>query len=248
MKRILIVALVTITLSLVLIHFGRRWSEDSELATKFRVYIDQSNDPIDRLFRRIPTRYDTMIGITLIDPSSKEINLYRVDNDIFGGTPDIHYLVYDKDHSSVSYLKSNFLFRRLDDAVNVCLDTIDAYSIDLHTFNKVFAPHLKTPESVANKYAELLANSTDSLSFRRIIHESEITEIQNRLPASQEPMIDPTRTLTEFGFISELSEDEFIFWYYDKGLLKLKVDVTGGRLNELRTIRLGNLGVEIKHF
>jgi|GEM_PF-2875097 hypothetical protein len=248
MKRIFIVAFVTIILSLVVIHFGRRWSEDSEFATKFRVYIDQSNNPIDRLFRRIPTSYDKMIKITLVDPSSKEINLYRVDNDIFGGTPDIHYLVYDKDHSSVSYLKSSFLFRRLDEGVDIDLDTIDAYSIELNTFNKVFAPHLKTPESVADKYAELLANSTDSLSFRRITHESEITEIRNMLPANQEPMIDSTRTLTEFGFISELSEDEFIFWYYDKGLLKLTVQVTDGTLIKARTKRIGNLGVEITHF
>lgn len=209
MKRIFIVAFVTIILSLVVTHFGRRWSEDSEFATKFRVYIDQSNNPIDRRFRRIPTSYDTMIKITLVDPSSKEINLYRVDNDIFGGTPDIHYLVYDKDHISVSYLKSNFLFRRLDEGVDIDLDTIDAYSIELNTFNKVFAPHLKNPESVADRYAELLANSTDSLSFRRITHESEITEIRNMLPASQEPMIDQNKKLTDFDSFSRWVKTNF---------------------------------------
>ena len=94
-----------------------------------------------------------MIDVEVIEPYSKELNLFKVNNDIYGGTPDIHYIVYNKGNGEINDLKSEFLFRKIKDPENIDFDTIDSYSIDVLTFRQIFEPHLKTKEEVANKYA-----------------------------------------------------------------------------------------------
>jgi hypothetical protein len=59
-----------------------------------------------------------MIDIEIIEPYSKELNLYKVDNNIYGGIPDIHYVLYNKDNGEITDLKSELIFKRIKDPEN----------------------------------------------------------------------------------------------------------------------------------
>ena len=246
MRRILI-GLLIIIVGPTGVNLYKRFTEDSDLKVKFHIYSQQNAKPFEILFRKIPALYDTMIDIEIIEPYSKELNLYRVNNDIYGGTPDIHYVVYNKDNGEINDLKSNYLFRRVKDPDNIDFDTIDSYSIDISTFKQIFEPHLKTSEEIADKYAELLANTLDPTDFKKIKQSGDIESILSSHKKTHFPMIDEDKTITEFGFINHIGENEFLYWFYDKGLIKIQLFFKDGRLTNVNTLRLGNLGIEIKH-
>ncbi len=246
MRRILIGMLIII-LGLTGVNLYKRFTEHSNFKVKFHIYCQSAAKPTEILFRRIPTHYDTMIDVDVIEPYNKELNLYRINNDIFGGSPSLHYVVYDRDNGEMSDLKSNYLFRRIKDPDNIDFDTIDSYSIDISTFKQIFEPHLKTSEEIADKYAELLTNTLDSTYFKRIKKCSDIERILSSHRKTQSPMIDADKTITDFGFIHHLRDNEFLYWFYDKGLIKIQLDFESRHLTKAKTFRLGNLGVEIRH-
>jgi len=246
MRRILI-GLLIIIVGLTGVNLYKRFTEDSDFKVKFHIYSQKTAKPLEVLFRKIPTLYDTMINIEIIEPYSKELNLYKVNNDIYGGTPDIHYVVYNKDNREINDLKSNYLFRRVKDPGNIDFDTIDSYSIDISTFKQIFEPHLKTSEEIADKYAELLTNTLDSTDFKKIKQSGDIETILSSHGETHSPMIDENKTITDFGFINHIGENEFLYWFYDKGLIKVQLDFKDGQLTNVKTLRVGNLGVEIKH-
>jgi hypothetical protein len=246
MRRILI-GLLIIILGLTGVNLYKRFTEDSNFKVKFHIYSQSAAKPTEILFRRIPTLYDTMIDVDIIEPYNKVLNLYRIDNDIFGGSPSLHYVVYDKDNGKINDLKSNFLFRRIKKPDKIDFDTIDSYSIDISTFKQIFEPHLKTSEGIADKYAELLSNTLDSTYFKRIKKSSDIEPILSSHRKTQSPMIDEDKTITDFGFINHIGDNEFLYWFYDKGLIKIRLDFEHGHLTNVKTLRLGNLGVEIRH-
>jgi hypothetical protein len=246
MRRILIGLLIIIG-GLTGVNLYKRITEDSDLKVKFHVYSQQNAKPFEILFRKIPTLYDTMIDIEIIEPYSKELNLYKVNNDIYGGTPDIHYIVYNKDNGEINELKSDYLFQRINDTENIDFDTIDSYAIDISTFNQIFSPHLKTSEEIADKYAELLTNTLDSTDFKRIKQNSDIGLILSSHRKTKFPMIDEEKTITDFGFINHTGDNEFLYWFYDMGIIKIQLFFKDGRVTNVKTLRLGNLGVEIKH-
>jgi hypothetical protein len=188
-----------------------------------------------------------MIDIEIIEPYSKELNLYKVDNNIYGGIPDIHYVLYNKDNGEITDLKSELIFKRIKDPENIDLDTIDSYSIDILAFRQIFEPHLKTSEEIADKYAGLLTNTLDTIDFKRIKQSNDIELILSSHRKTQSPMIDEEKTITDFGFVNNLGDNEFLYWFYDKGLVKIQVDLKDEHLTNIKTLRLGNLGVEIKH-
>lgn len=246
MRRILL-GLLIIILGLTSVNLYKRSTEDSDFKVKFHVYTQRTGKPLEILFRKIPALYDTMIEVETIEPYSKGLKLYKVSSDIHGGTPDLHYLVYDKDNGKIKDLKSEFLFGKIKDPDNIDFDTIDSYSIDILTFRQIFEPHLKTRGAFADKYAELLANTSDSTYFKRIKKSSDIEPILSSHSKTQSPMIDEDKTITDFGFVNHLGDDEFLYWFYDKGLIKIQLYFKGGHLTNVKTLRQGNLGVEIKH-
>jgi len=246
MKRLLI-GLLIVALGLGSINLYKRLTEDSNFKVKFHVYSQETGKLLEILFRTIPSHYDTMIDVNIIEPYSKELNLYKVDNDIFGGTPDLHYVVYNKDNGKISDLKSNYLFRRIRDPENIDFDTIDSHSVDIVTFRQVFESHLKTGEEFSDKYAELLSNMLDSTYFKRIRSSSDIEAILDTHTKTQSPMIDGSKTITDFEFIGHLNDNEFLYWFYDKGLIRIQLNFKDGHLAQVKTLRMGNLGVEIKH-
>jgi hypothetical protein len=246
MRRILIGPLIVI-LGLASVNLYKRFTEESDFKVKFHVYGQRTGNPLDILFRKIPSLYDTLIDVEIIEPYSKELNLYKVSNDIYGGTPDLHYVVYDKDNGKISDLKSEFLFRKIKDPENIDFDTIDSYSIHILTFKQIFEPHLKTREAIADKYAELLTNTLDSTNFKRIKRTSDIESILISYKKTQSPMIDEEKTIADFGFVNYLGDNEFLYWFYDKGLIKIQLYFKDGHLTNVKTLRQGNLGVEMRH-
>ena len=246
MRRILI-GLLIVALGLTSVNLYKRLTEDSEFKVKFHIYSQRTGKPLDILFRTIPTRYDKMIDVDIIEPYSKELNLYKVNNDVFGGTPDMHYVVYDKDNREISDLKSEFLFRKIKNSENINLDTIDSYSIDVLTFRQIFEPHLKTNDTIADKYAELLANSGDSTDFKELKNISDIESLLSSHRRTETPMINEDKTLKDFDFVNHLGQNEFLYWYYDKGIIKIQLYFKDGQLTNVKTLRIGNLGIEITH-
>jgi hypothetical protein len=114
-------------------------------------------------------------------------------------------------------------------------------------FRQIFEPHLKTSEEIADKYAGLLTNTLDTIDFKRIKQSNDIELILSSHRKTQSPMIDEEKTITDFGFVNNLGDNEFLYWFYDKGLVKIQVDLKDEHLTNIKTLRLGNLGVEIKH-
>lgn len=246
MKRILIGLLIVI-LGLTSVNVYKRFTEDSDFKVKFYVYSQRIGKPLEILFRQIPVMYDTLIDIEIIEPYSKELNLYRVDFDIFGGTPDLQYVIYNKDNGEITDLKSELLFKKIKSPENVDLDTIDSYSIDIQAFRLIFEPHLKTSEEIAHKYAGLLTNTLDPINFKRIKQSNDIELILSFHRKTQFPMIDEKKTIKDFEFLNNLADNEFLYWFFDKGLIKIQVDLSDGHLTNIKTLRLGNIGVEKTH-
>jgi hypothetical protein len=234
-------------LGLTSVNLYKRFTEDSDFKVKFHVYSQQTGKPLEILFRQIPATYDTMIDIEIIEPYSKELNLYKVDNNIYGGTPDIHYVIYNKDNGEITYLKSELLFKKIKDPENIDLDTIDSYSIDILAFRQIFEPHLKTSQEIADKYAGLLTNTLDTIDFKRIKQSNDIELILSSHKKTQSPMIDEEKKITDFEFVNNLGDNEFLYWFYDKGLIKIRLTIKDGQLTNIETLRLGNLGIEISH-
>ncbi|NBP68246.1 MAG: hypothetical protein EBR30_15175 [Cytophagia bacterium] len=246
MKRILIGLLIVI-LGLTCINLYKRFTEDSDFKVKFHIYSQRTREPLEILFRNIPTLYDTMIDVEIVEPYSKELNLYRVNNDIYGGTPDIHYIVYDKDNRQIIDLKSDLLAWKIKDIENAHFDTLDSYFIDIVTFRQIFESRLTTREEIADKYAELLTNTIDTTYFKRIKQRNDIEIILSSHRKTQFLMIDEEKTIKDFDFVDNLGDNEFLYWFYDKGLIKIQVDFNDGHLTNVKTLRLGDLGVEITH-
>jgi hypothetical protein len=246
MKRILI-GLLIIILGLTSVNLYKRFTEDSDYKVKFHIYSQRTGKPLEILFRNIPTLYDTMIDVEIIEPYSKELNLYRVNNDIYGGTPDIHYIVYDKDNGQITELKSDLLAWKIKDVENAHFDTLDSYFIDLVTFRQIFESRLTTKEQIADKYAELLTNTLDTTYFKRVKQSSDIEQILDSHRETQSPMVADDKTITDFEFSNNLDENQFLYWFYDKGLIKIQLDFKDGHLTNVKTLRLGNLGIEIGH-
>ncbi len=246
MKRILI-GLLSIILGLTSVNLYKRFTEDSDYKVKFHIYSQRTGKPLEILFRDIPTLYDTMIDVEIIEPYSKELNLYRVNNDIYGGTPDIHYIVYDKDNRQITDLKSDLLAWKIKDLENAHFDTLDSYFIDIVTFKQIFESRLTTKEEIADKYAELLANTLDSSYFKRVKQSRDIEPILNSHRETQSPMIDEEKKITDFEFANNLGDNQFLYWFYDKGLIKIQLDFKDGHLRNVKTWRLGNLGIEIRY-
>lgn len=246
MGRVLI-GLLIVTLGVTSINLYKRFTEHSDFKVKFHVYSLRTGKPLEILFRTIPTLYDTMIDVDIIEPFGKELNLYKINNDIYGGTPDLHYVVYDKGNRQIRDLKSDFLLRRFRDLENVDFDTIDSYSIDISTFKEIFDPHLKTSEEIADKYAELLASSVDSTDFKRIRQIGDIKPIKDLHSSTHNPLIDEDEIIRDFTFVNHLVANEFLYWFYDKGLVKIRLDFDDGSLKNVKTLRVGNLGIETTH-
>jgi len=246
MKRILI-GLVVIVLGLASVNLVKRTMESSDYAVKFHIYRYTTKNPLDILLRRIPENFDTLIKVDIIEPYRKELSLYKVDNDIFGGTPDFHYVVYDKDNHEINDLKSRFLYLKIDDPDKVDLDTIDSYSIDLLTFRQIFEPYFTSNEDIADRYARILANYTDSVRFKRIKEKSDIDFITQSNRKTVPPNVNEDELIRDLNFLTELTQDEFVYWFYDKGLIKIHLTFKDGHIERVTTERLGRLGVEIRH-
>jgi hypothetical protein len=245
MKKI-IVAIIIIVIGLVILNLGARFNEDSNFKVRFHVYKQHSENPIDILLRRINTNLDTLIKAEIIEPINKELALYKVDNDIYGGTPDYHYLVYDRDYGTINELKSNLLFSKIADPDNVNLDTVDSYSINIVQFRNIYEPYFDSNEYIVDKYARLLANSTDSLNFKRIKSYSDIEQLKS--VHDYHTSFEPDDILKNFDFLNNLIDDqEYIYWFYDKGIIKITLEFKGKHLDKVSTHRLGNLGLEVIH-
>lgn len=243
MKKLLYELLI-VALGLTGINLFKRITEDSDQKVKFHVYNNRTGNLIGSIFRTIPATYDTMIDLEIIEPYSKELNLYRVNLDIYGGTPDIHYVVYDKDNHEIKELKSDFLASEIE---SFDYDTILASLIDKSVFRQIFDGRLTMEEQIADKCAELLANSLSSADFKKIKDESDLLDILNSHQKTHSPMIDEKETISDFSFLGDLSDNEFLYWFYDHGLVKLTIDMKDGHFDNLKTLRIGNLGVEIIH-
>lgn len=246
MKRILI-GLVVIVLGLAGVNLAKRTMESSDYAVKFHIYQYTTENPLDILLRRIPENLDTLMKVDIIEPYRKELSLYKVDNDIFGGTPDFHYVVYDKDNHEINDLKSRFLYLKIDDPDKVDLDTVDSYSVDLLTFRQIFEPYFTSNGDIADRYARLLADNTDSIRFKRIKEKSDIDFITLSNRMTGPPMVNEDELIKDFDFLTQLTQDEFVYWFYDKGLIKIHLTFKDGHIDKVKTERLGRLGVEIRH-
>jgi DNA topoisomerase VI subunit A len=53
--------------------------------------------------------------------------------------------------------------------------------------------------------------------------------------------------IKDLSFLTHLTRDEFVYWFYDKGLIKIHLTFKDGHVEKVTTERLGRLGVEIRH-
>lgn len=246
MKRI-VIGLVLAVLGLLSVNLAKRSTESSDYAVKFHIYHYTTKNPLDILLRTIPDNFDTLIKVDIIEPHRKELSLYKVDNDIFGGTPDVHYVVYNKDNHEIKDLKSRFLLLKLDEPDKVDLEAIDSYTIDLLTFRQIFEPYFTSNEDIADRYARILADDTDSVRFKRIKEKSDIDFITQSNRRASAPDVNDEEIIRDLNFLTELTQDEFVYWFYDKGLIKIHLTFKAGQIEKVTTKRLGNLGIETRH-
>jgi hypothetical protein len=60
-------------------------------------------------------------------------------------------------------------------------------------------------------------------------------------------MINEDETIVDFKFIGQLANNAFLFWFYDMRLVKIQLYFKDKLLTNVKTERIGNLGIEITH-
>jgi hypothetical protein len=233
MKRLTILLFV-LAIALAFFHYFKKYSEDSEFAVKFHVYSQEVENPLHIYVRTIPGQYDRLMAAERVQPFGKELALYKVKSNTFDEEADVHYLLYDRYLHETTFLKSRFLLKMKPESVNE--DESDSYLIDFQHFTQ-YRSELKSPEEFVTQYATMLASEINDRTFRRIrtLHDLD-TIRQFNLKAffscSQS-------VISDYRFIEKLKEDEFLFWYYDKGIIKFTVTGQNGKINSISTKRLG---------
>jgi len=246
----ILISILTFTILVVGFHIYLRLNETSEDKTRFHVFEYSNKNLLNSYLRKIPNKYDGLIKIERTDRFNKEYNLYKVDNDIYGGTPSFHYLVFNKDNWTVSELKSGSLLKRIKNPETFDTRFIYSYLIDLNKFNYVYSfPNIEE-QTLIDNYARLLSNINDSIHFRKINSKKDIDLILKNYPQNENNMrlLFESELLDNYDFLDSINEYEKYYWFYDKGIIRFKYDFneTGG-IEHMETYKIGYLGNEVVH-
>jgi len=233
MKKLLVYAFV-IGIPLAAVHYARKYGEDSQFAAKFFVYSQEVENPVQLYLRDIPSRYEKFFKAERIQPFTGDLALYRVNSSMSGDAPDVHYIVEDKEKHSLNFLKSRFLLREKPE--NVDAAESDSYLIDYRQFSRCVPKRCDTEELVT-RFATMIADDLDSRKFRRIRSLADIDSI--RFQNQKEFFRCSQSQIADLDFINELGQNEFLFWYFDKGIVKLTANKVDGKVQSITSRRLG---------
>ncbi len=246
----ILISFLSLTILIVGYHIYLRFKETSEQKIKFHVFEYSNNNIINSYFRKIPTLYDSLIKIERTNRFNKDYTLYKADNDIYGGTPSIHYLIFNKDNGEITELKSASLLNRVENFDSIDWNAIHSNLIDLNEFNYVYSfPHINT-DPLFDNYARLLANIIDSIHFRKIISIMDIELILKNLPKETYNMssVFESELIENYEFLNSINENEKYYWFYDRGVIKFEFKLNeNNELEKVETSRIGYIGNEIVH-
>jgi hypothetical protein len=232
MKRLL-TFIFAVGIPLTAFHYYKKYNEDSQYAVKFYVYSHEVANPIDLYTRNIPPEYRRFFKAERVKPFTGALALYRVNNDITGN-PDIHYLLHDKRRNEIRFLKSRFLIREKPESADE--DAMDSYLIDYAQFSRYIPDSLDT-EEIITEFASMLCEDGSPGKFRRVRSTADIDSIKNLNQKEFYRCSQPV--LTDIGFINEVSDGEFLFWYFDKGIVKFTAHKKNGEITSISSRRLG---------
>jgi hypothetical protein len=247
-KTILIVTLILIIF--IGYHLNMRFKETSDWKVKFHVYEYYNRNILNLYLRRIPILYDTLLKVERTEKYSKEYTLYKVDNGIYGGTPSIHYLIFNKDNGEITELKSESLLKNIKNWDNFDSKSIYSYLIDLNEFNYVYSNSRIEKQELFQIYCRLLANIEDSIYFREIKNIKDIEKVLLNLPKEKNKMstLYESDLINKFEFLDSLNQDEKYYWYYDKGIIRFRFIINAkNELEQVESYKIGYLGNEVIH-
>ena len=244
----ILISLMSLTILIAGYNIYLRIKETSEQKIKFHVFEYSNNNIFNSYFRKIPVLYDSLIKIERTNRFNKDFTLYKVDNDIFGGTPSIHYLIFNKDNGGITELKSVSLLNRIKNFDNFDWNTYHSYLIDLNEFNYVYSsPQIKT-DSLINNYTSLLADINDSIHFRKINSIIDIELILKNLPKETYNVssVFEFELIENYDFLNSINENEKYYWFYDKGIIRFEFIINGNRqFEKVESNQIGYIGNEI---
>ena len=250
-QKLILIFLLSILIVIVGYHFYLRFNETSEHKIKFHVFEYTNKNIINSYLRKIPDIYDKSIKVERTDKFNKDYTLYKIDNDIFGGTPSIHYLIYDKDKSKISELKTVSLLNRIKDYDAFDWDTYHSYLIDLNEFNYVFSSTQTKPDSLIENYARLLAVINDSIHFRKITSKTDIEKLLRNLPKNTYNVgsVYESELIDNYNFLDSINVNEKYYWFYDMGIIRFRFKINKNQeFEKVETNQMGFIGNEIIHW
>lgn len=246
----ILISLVSLTILIAGYNIYLRIKETSEQKVKFHVFEYSNNNIFNSYFRKITVLYDSLIKIERTNRFNKDFTLYKVDNDIFGGTPSIHYLIFNKDNGEITELKSVSLLNRIKNFDNFDWNTFHSYLIDLNEFNYVYSsPQIKT-DSLVDNYARLLANINDSIHFRKINSILDIELILKNLPKKTYNVssVFESELIENYDFFNSINENKKYYWFYDRGIIRFEFIINENReFEKVESNQIGYIGNEIIH-
>jgi len=223
-----------LTIALTSFYFLKRYREGSQYAVTFYVYSQEVENPVDLYLRNIPEQYSRLFTAERVKPFQADVAVYKVHSNLSGEKPDIHYLVHDRMRNDTRFLKSRFLLA--EKPVSVDETEVDSYMIDYDQFSR-YVTHWSTTEEIVTEYAGMLRDDSDPSTFRRIRSMTDIDTIrryhQKAFYRCSQPVI-PGRKI-----VDELADNEFMFWYFDKGFVKFTANTANGKIISIASKRLG---------
>jgi len=250
-NRTILISLVSLTILIAGYHVFLRLKETSEQKIKFHVFEYSNNNILNSYFRKIPALYDNSIKIERTNRFNKDYTLYKVDNDIYGGTPSIHYLILNKDNGRITELKSASLLNRIKDFDDFNWDTYHSYLIDLNEFNYVYSSQQNKADSLIDNYARLLADINDSIHFRKINSIRDIALILKNLPKDTYNVssVFESELIENYDFLNSIDENEKYYWFYDRGIVRFEFIINENKeFEKMESNQIGFIGNEIIHW
>lgn len=205
------------------------------------VYSEENSTFIDRVLLRIPEYDKSLISVDEELCTNTNYRIFIVNNDIWGGSPDIHIIAYKRTTKSLSFLRSSLLLNSIKVEYN--LDTIEAHCIDQALFNDIYFIQDSSSDYLTEKFASLLANDSDTTKFKKIKTQTDIEELikRNRVLNNYIKMDEVSFDKLNTSF--PLGPNESVYWYSDRGLIKFILHRNDNSVI-FQTEALGYLGIE----
>ncbi|WP_111671205.1 hypothetical protein [Algoriphagus litoralis] len=232
--------LLTIFFILIGFYLFRNRSIDSSKKMELAVLQDLETDFLWRTLRYIPEDVSRRFNFKLFEEKGRE-KIYCVE--YFYKSVFLSFYFGVSEDGDVDIIKNGFI---VETKKNYQLSDL----ITIKTFDKVAKVFDWSELEIKNNFSFFLSSYCDIENSHVLRSLDDYEDIIRLFPIKDRDETVLTNILTEDNIIDVLNSqknDDFFFWYYDKGLYKFVFNIDNGEVKMIESKFIGNFGNEIGH-